>query len=246
MAKAAAGRQAERPKKRAIALAGGGPVAGFHIGALAALEAADVHFDVWSLSCIGAWVGIYYHQLVDTGRKDRAERTHAFFREHAFRDTASYEAFPVNKAFAPNFGAFAEAWQRHASDPATYGRVFSIGNELPAVIEAWGRFLGSPAMWTRQADLNLLALNNVLALHPLSRFITSMIYQSGVNGLSNIYYRDSSFLEALRLGALDLIDEPGIDQMDGRAIAALAQAFASGARPALAGRAALPEIYHNA
>src|SRR5262249_48149369 len=52
-----------RPKKRALCLAGGGPAAGFHIGALAAFEACGLTFDVWSLSCIGAWVGIYYNQV---------------------------------------------------------------------------------------------------------------------------------------------------------------------------------------
>lgn len=239
----------QRPKKRAIALAGGGPVAGFHIGALSALEAARVRFDVWSLSCIGAWVGIYYNQLPEHDPHDpagRAARTHRFFREHAFRDTASYEGFPVNKAFAPNFGAFAEAWARHASDAATYQRVFNIANELPAALAAWGQFWREPARWGREADRNLLALNGVLALNPVSRFITSLIYQSGVNGLSNIYYRDSSFLEDLQLGGLDLVEHPGIDELDSRGIAALVQAYEAGQLTPAAGRDRLPEIYHNA
>jgi predicted acylesterase/phospholipase RssA len=50
-----------KKKKRAIALAGGGPAAGLHIGALAALEEARIEFDVFALSCIGAWVGIVYN-----------------------------------------------------------------------------------------------------------------------------------------------------------------------------------------
>ena len=61
--RATAPRQEPRKKKRAIALAGGGPAAGLHIGALEALEQHGVTFDVWSLSCIGAWVGVYYNQL---------------------------------------------------------------------------------------------------------------------------------------------------------------------------------------
>jgi predicted acylesterase/phospholipase RssA len=54
--------------KRAITLGGGGPAAGLHIGVLRALRAADITFDVWSLSCIGAWVGIVYNQC-DRGKE---------------------------------------------------------------------------------------------------------------------------------------------------------------------------------
>ena len=50
--------------RRAITLGGGGPAAGLHIGVLEAFANADplITFDVWSLSCIGAWVGIVYNQ----------------------------------------------------------------------------------------------------------------------------------------------------------------------------------------
>jgi predicted acylesterase/phospholipase RssA len=45
----------EKPR-RAIALGGGGPAAGLHIGVLEAFANAEpeITFDVWSLSCIGA------------------------------------------------------------------------------------------------------------------------------------------------------------------------------------------------
>ena len=48
-------------------------------------------FDVWSLSCIGAWVGIVYNQF---DGPDKAEQTHQFFKDHVFRDDESYERFP--------------------------------------------------------------------------------------------------------------------------------------------------------
>src|SRR5438309_4968276 len=102
-----------RQKKRAIALAGGGPAAGFHIGALGALEALGITFDVWSLSCIGAWVGTYYNHLPNDC-PDKAFQTYNFFRDNAFRDTDSYRGFPVNKAFAPNLTAYAKAWLAHS------------------------------------------------------------------------------------------------------------------------------------
>ena len=62
--------------KRAITLAGGGPAAGLHIGALKRLDEADVKFDVWALSCIGAWVGLVYNQA-DPGKTDAREATPA-------------------------------------------------------------------------------------------------------------------------------------------------------------------------
>jgi len=126
--RATAPKEVPRKKKRAIALAGGGPAAGLHIGALEALEQHGVAFDVWSLSCIGAWVGVYYNQLK---KHPRASQTHAFFREHAFRDSASYRGFPVNKAFAPHLQAYTSAWLAHSLDPQTYWNAFNFGNELP-------------------------------------------------------------------------------------------------------------------
>ena len=37
-----------------------------------------------------------------------------------------------------------------------------------------------------------------LATHPYSRFLTSLIYLSNVNGLSKVYYEDSSFLKSIK------------------------------------------------
>jgi hypothetical protein len=40
-------------------------------------------------------------------------------------------------------------------------------------------------------------LDQVLAVHPFSRFLTSLLYLSSVNGLSRIYYPESSLLKAI-------------------------------------------------
>ena len=95
--------------KRAITLGGGGPAAGLHIGVLEALAAAGITFDVWALSCIGAWVGIVYNQFGDEVEnkkiedKDRAELTYQFFKNGVFRDDESYERFPINTVFGPDW-----------------------------------------------------------------------------------------------------------------------------------------------
>ena len=72
--------------KRAITLAGGGPAAGLHIGVLDYLAKAGIKFDVWALSCIGAWVGLVYNQC-DPGKE--VEQTYNFFKDHVFRDDES-------------------------------------------------------------------------------------------------------------------------------------------------------------
>lgn len=234
----------ERDKKRAIALAGGGPAAGLHIGALDALRRQGIRFDVWSLSCIGAWVGIHYHQCLDA---DPAAKTYAFFEEHAFRDTASYNGFPVNKAFAPNFEAYAQAWAQHATSPQTWADVFNVVTELPGAGERWLQFLSSPQKWLRAGDRNAHLLNNVLALHPASRFMTSMAYLSGINGLSNIYYPDSSLLEMIDIRSLDLVDVPGIDGMSRAELDEMVAHFREHGWAGLPlNDRAVPEIYHNA
>src|SRR3954466_14948168 len=109
--------------KRAITLGGGGPAAGLHIGVLEALEAhPEIEFQVWSLSCIGAWVGIVYNQFNDevenakAGKtkskkkhNHRAEQTYQFFKDHVFRDDESYKRFPINSVFGTDWFSNAEA-----------------------------------------------------------------------------------------------------------------------------------------
>src|SRR5919112_1481134 len=85
--------------KRAITLAGGGPAAGLHIGVLEEMDKAEISFDVWALSCIGAWVGIVYNQC-DPGKE--VEQTYDFFKNGVFRDDVSYSRFPVNTVFGTN------------------------------------------------------------------------------------------------------------------------------------------------
>ncbi len=230
----------KRPKKRAIALGGGGPVAGFLIGALEVLEQRAIHFDVWSLSCIGAWVGLHYNQC---SGGSRAAQTYEFFREHAFRDTDSYRGFPINRSFAPNVGAFASAWSRHLLDRTTWHDAMGGIAEWPAAAAGWARFMSTP-MWMREGDLHAHLLNHLLAVHPMSRLMTSLVYQSGVNGLSNIHFESSSLLESLDLARLDLLAQTGLDRLSADQLQQIAAAFDP--ESIAPERAAQPEIYHNA
>src|SRR5215510_9087076 len=95
--------------KRAITLGGGGPAAGLHIGVLEALANADIKFDVWALSCIGAWVGIVYNQFDGVKNTDRAEKTYQFFKNGVFRDDEGYKHFPINTVFGPDWESIGRA-----------------------------------------------------------------------------------------------------------------------------------------
>ena len=110
--------------KRAICLGGGGPAAGLHIGVLEGLAANRIKFtresDIWALSCIGAWVGILYNQA----KKDHEiEETYNFFRG-IFRDNKSFQSFPMNTVFAPDYAANAEAMLDYLLEPRHYKNVF--------------------------------------------------------------------------------------------------------------------------
>jgi len=177
-----------RQRRRAITLAGGGPAAGLHIGALARLEKENIEFDVWSLSCIGAWVGIVYHQF---DPPDRALQTYRFFQEHIFRDDESYASFPVNRAFGADANGFAKAVRHFLVDPESYRRAFVPRQILDALVQSvqfW-----SSTRWLNEGDRNAWWHNQVAAAHPFSRFLTALMYLSNVNGLTKLLYPESTF-----------------------------------------------------
>src|SRR6516225_5715933 len=81
-------------KKRAICLGGGGPAAGLHIGALEQLTGKSdangqpIRFDIWALSCIGAWVGVIYNQAKNG---EGLATLNEFFRD-AVREDKSFHS----------------------------------------------------------------------------------------------------------------------------------------------------------
>lgn len=194
-------------KKRALALAGGGPAAGLHIGALAALEEADIRFDVFALSCVGAWVGIVYHTRPGG---DRAAQTLEFFKNNCFRDDLSYEWFPINRGFATDIQSLLRAWANFPLSPARKWANLVQPQNLHA------SFLNSLALFTQPGgvthqEFNTWVLNDVLAVNPWARYLTSMLYKSDINGLAKIYYEDSKVLKDIfRGGRLYQDDVPEI------------------------------------
>jgi predicted acylesterase/phospholipase RssA len=190
--------------KRAIALAGGGPAAALHIGALEYLNEQGIKFDhpddVWALSCIGAWVGIVYNQC-DKGREP--EQTKKFFREKVYRDDLSYSRFPINAVFGPDIVSLTRAAVEFMADVESYQNLVLPGKMLDFVRRAFA-FSVDPRQWN-QGDLSKLALE-FNASHPAMRFLTSFMYLSNLNGLSRMYYKNSTFLNSINF---DRINDPG-------------------------------------
>ncbi|MFC5499433.1 patatin-like phospholipase family protein [Caenimonas terrae] len=194
-------------KKRAIALAGGGPAAGLHIGALAALEKAGIGFDVFALSCIGAWVGIVYNTRPGP---DRAQQTLDFFATYCFRDDQSYDWFPVNLGFATDLQALRKAWQDFPDSPDLNWASLVLPQQIQDSFVRSIKLFTQPGGVTNQ-EFNYWMLNDVLAVNPVTRYLTSLVYKSDINGLSRIYYKQSHVLkEVFRERALYGDDKPEI------------------------------------
>jgi predicted acylesterase/phospholipase RssA len=204
--------------KRAITLGGGGPAAGLHIGVLDALQShPEITFDVWALSCIGAWVGIVHNQWGDN--EDKVEKTYEFFKNGVFRDDESYKRFPINTVFGPdwrsnikalnNFVTDSDNYKDFLWDPYRMMDVFqdsmeNLFNQLPD---------GSQKKKFKrldEGDFNRWILNQAMAPNPFVRYLTSMMYLSNVTGLSRINYPDSEFMKSINFEELNKPEKPFI------------------------------------
>jgi predicted acylesterase/phospholipase RssA len=208
--------------RRAITLGGGGPAAGLHIGVLEAFANADplINFDVWSLSCIGAWVGIVYNQSAsdkdsekksDREReKQKVEETYEFFKNGVFRDDEGYERFPINTVFGPDWRSSIDALNKFVGDPNNYKdfqwqpyKMFDyFQDSMSIVFDQMPR--GKKQRFKRldEGDLNRWILNQVMAPNPFIRYMTSLMYLSKFNGLSRINYPASEFMQKIKFDRL--------------------------------------------
>ncbi|HMF20777.1 MAG TPA: patatin-like phospholipase family protein [Pseudolabrys sp.] len=191
--------------KRAITLAGGGPAAGLHIGVLEALDNAGIKFDVWALSCIGAWVGLVYNQC-DPGKE--VKQTYDFFRDGVFRDDQSYSRFPINSVFGSDSFANTRAMVEFFSSPESYENLW-LPEKIAESAKETLAFMSDHTKWN-QGDFNRWVLNDVLAVNPFIRYWASMMYLSNISGLSRIHYPESSFMKAIKFERLYENDKPFI------------------------------------
>jgi predicted acylesterase/phospholipase RssA len=183
--------------KRAITLAGGGPAAGLHIGVLERLNEAHIKFDVWALSCIGAWVGLVYNQC-DPG--EEVDQTYKFFHDGVFRDDKSYSRFPINSVFGADNATNMRAMIDFFTNPRSYENLWLPDKVAEAAKETIS-FMLDRSKWN-EGDFNRWVLNQVLAVNPFVRYWTSMMYLSNISGLSRIYYPESTFMQAIKFDRL--------------------------------------------
>jgi predicted acylesterase/phospholipase RssA len=199
--------QVNRKLKRAICLGAGGPAAGLHIGVLEGLRDRDIRFDqeedVWALSCIGAWVGIIYNQAK---KGEEVQETYNFFRD-VFRDDKSYKSFPTNTIFATDWAGNADAMMNFLLEPKNYRNAFLPREIMRSFVNTMS-VMSRRKRWRKfsEGDFNRWVLNDVLAVNPVVRFLTALAYKSEIDGLSRLYYPDSSFLKAIKF---EVLKDPG-------------------------------------
>src|ERR1700738_4227399 len=205
--------------KRAITLGGGGPAAGLHIGVLEALADAKIlpEINVWSLSCIGAWVGIVYNQWGDN--QDKVKETYQFFKNGVFRDDESYKRFPINTVFGPDWRSNIKALNDFVTDRDNYKDFLWDPYRMMDVFQDSMKMLfdqlpdrDQKKKFTKldEGDFNRWILDQAMAPNPFIRYLTSMMYLSNVNGLSRINYPDSDFMKSINFAELTKNGKPHI------------------------------------
>ena len=158
---------------------------------------------MWALSCIGAWVGIIYNQAKD-GKG--LEATQEFFR-NVFRDDESFRSFPTNTIFSPDWFGYLDAMQDFLCEPQNYRNAFVPRKMMESFLHTLSG-LRDRKNWKHfsEGDFNRWTLNHVLAVHPVSRFLTALIFKSKINGRTKLHYPDSKFLSDIKF---ERLYEPG-------------------------------------
>src|SRR5262245_4369945 len=189
--------------KRAIALGGGGPLVGVHLGVLRRFAEAGLTFDTWALSCIGAWAGVIYN-AAEGDPVQKAQHAHKYFRQ-VFRDDAGYASFPLNTAFPPDPRANLVALVDFVANAENY-RNLIVPQEIRRFMRASMAMLRKRTYWN-EGDRNRLLLQ-ALAANPLVRFMTAMVYKCNRSGLTKMFYPPSSLLGSINFEALYDSDAP--------------------------------------
>jgi predicted acylesterase/phospholipase RssA len=192
-------------KKRALTLAGGGPAVGISVGFLKALEEfPDVTFDVWSLSCVGAWLGCIYHVSPDRARKLAYVES---VMRNFFRPDDVYDKFPCPTVFLPDFPEWLGASLKFMVDPNSYQNLV-VPDEINAAYRRLLDFYLAPSKWNRGDSCNLV-LNTLMAPNPLARFLMSLMYKSELPGMNKLWFGpDYSLLKNFDMSLLQLDDVP--------------------------------------
>lgn len=165
-------------KNRAIALSGGGPVAGIEIGALKAFEEVGIDFDIYSCACVGSWVGCLYNSLAK--ESDRIKIIDKFFRDEIFIPDDIYESFPIDyKVFRMDYQHDFNKLIEKLFDLNTYKFLY-----LPErIVEySWNLMRNPPA----GMDEYFYRISEGMALNPFARFMAQLQYKIGKSGVAGL------------------------------------------------------------
>lgn len=194
--------KADGTVRRAIALGGGGPAAGLHIGALKCFHDHGIEFDVWSLSCVGVWVGGYYNSF----EKDVApQRTEEHFREFIFQDDKTYDKFPISPGFVPDIQGTVAALQKFILDPKSYENLI-VPEAIEKATRLFTKFMSSPEYWNPHA-FNELAFA-MAAANPVTRYLVSIMWLSEITGLAGGKHPGKGLSASLDIESLYKPDKP--------------------------------------
>ena len=153
------------------------------------------------IACIGAWVGIVYNQFSDEADKDRADDP-SMLQEWRFSGRRSYERFPIDSVFGPDWRSQHEA----LNSPQLISKIIRIFVWDPYTMVDFACRESISLLFNRikrrrnkldEGDINGWILDHGMAPNPLVRYLTSMMYLSNVTGLSKINYPNSEFMNAL-------------------------------------------------
>jgi predicted acylesterase/phospholipase RssA len=200
-----ADKDARPTKKRALTLAGGGPAVGIGLGVLQALEEFPaIKFEVWSLSCVGAWLGCLYH--VSPDRMQKLEYASKLMQGF-FRDDDVYDKFPCPTVFLPDIPEMISAYLRFMIDPRSYANLIVPSAIMQGYHDIRDYYL-RPSKWS-YGDFCHLMLNAMLAPNPAVRFLMSMMYKSDMPGMNKLWFGpDYGLLKAFDMKLLEAEDVP--------------------------------------
>lgn len=179
-------RSKDSRKKRALTLAGGGPAVGIGLGVLQALQRfPEIKFDVWSLSCVGAWLGCLYHVSPKRDDTDKLKYVENLM-EGFFRADEVYDKFPCPTVFLPDIPEMISAYLRFMIDPRSYSNLV-VPTEIRKGYQDLLNYYLRPSRWS-YGDFCHLTLNSILAPNPIARFLMSMIYKSDLPGQNKLWF----------------------------------------------------------
>ena len=192
--------------KRAIALSGGGPLVGIHVGAVKALIEKEIDFDVWSCDCIGSWVACVYNSIPpEISPEERKQRLIDFF-SFLFVPDDIYDYFPIpTTVFVMDYQEFTKKFME------TFFSVFGSSDKMQNVFNPmWyyqlGLYLMSQKWPLSSEEVNALT-GIVSGINPLVRMCFNAFWKMPKSGLTMAHVKEmpeiwKKYLDFQRLNTL--------------------------------------------